>query len=285
MEVITGFLDYTLFEYQGFKLTVFGLFSILLVFVLARLSLWILQATLNRSFSKRTLGDPGRRHALIQIVKYVIYTIAVIFALQSIGMNLSILMAGSAALLVGIGFGLQNTFNDFVSGIIILFDGSIEVNDVIQVEDLVGRIKHIGIRATTVYTRDGISVIVPNSKFTQENIINWSHNDEVARFNVTVGVAYGSDVDKVIETLKNCIKDHPKIEQNPVPQVRFIDFGDSALIFEVLFWTSDTFMVEFTKSDLRVAIDRAFRQEDIHIPFPQRDLHIISDRRQMPLSA
>lgn len=281
METLTSILEFQLFAYQNYQLTVFGLLSIALIFVLARLALWGLDKAMSRNFAKKAIPtDPGRRIALQQIAKYVVYTIAILLAMQSVGINLSLLMAGSAALLVGIGFGLQNTFNDFISGIIILFDRSIEVQDIVQVGDLVGRIHRIGIRATTVISREGISVIVPNSKFTQENVINWSHDNEVTRFNVCVGVAYGSDVALVMKLMQESVENHKEVSKIKSPRVRFVDFGDSALLFEVLFWTQDSFNVEFTKSDIRVAIDAAFRREGIQIPFPQRDLHIISDKRE-----
>ncbi|MCB0855643.1 MAG: mechanosensitive ion channel, partial [Bacteroidetes bacterium] len=172
-----------------------------------------------------------------------------------------------------------HTFNDFFSGVIILFDGSIEVGDVVQVGELIGRIKRIGIRATTIHTRESFTVIVPNSKFTQENVINWSHNNEVTRFQVNVGVAYGSDVELVMRLMNDVAKAHPKISKTPAPVVRFADFADSALLFEVFFWTHDSFNVEFIKSDIRIKIDAEFRKHNVKIPFPQRDLHIISDQR------
>ena len=280
MKLITDILDYTLFSYKDYELTVFSILSVIVIFLIARLFLWGLNKILHRNLSQKAVRDAGRRHSLMQISRYVAYSVASIIALQTAGANLSVLLAGSAALLVGIGFGLQNTFNDFISGIIILFDGSIEVNDVIQVDNLVGRIKRIGIRATTIDTRDSISVIVPNSKFTQGNVINWSHNNKLARFSVTVGVAYGSDVEKVVSILEASADQQPNVLKNPPPSARFLDFGDSALLFEILFYTEESFLVEFIKSDIRIAIDKAFRQQSVTIPFPQRDLHIISDKRR-----
>lgn len=279
MDFLQNFLDYTLFEYKTFQLTIFSILSIAGIFMGTQLFLGISKRALGRKLSQRAISDPGRRTALMQIIKYLAYTIAIVFSLDAVGFNLSILLTGSAALLVGIGFGLQNTFNDFISGVIILFDASIEVGDIVQIGDLVGKIKKIGLRATTVDTREAISVIVPNSKLTQENVINWSHENDQARFEVCVGVAYGSDVNKVRNCLYQAAINRPDVLKDPEPKVRFVDFGDSALIFEVLFWTEDTFNVEFTKSDIRVAIDEAFRKHGIQIPFPQRDLHLISDNR------
>jgi len=280
MELIQNILEYVLIEYKEYQLTVLSLFIIAFIFILTRIILWGLNQAINRNLASKKLSDPGRRHALMQIAKYIAYTLAIVLSLDSVGFNLTLLVTGSAALLVGIGFGLQYTFNDFISGIIILFDASIEVGDIVQVGDLVGKIKRIGMRATIVDTRDAISVIVPNSKLTQDNVINWSHDNEKTRFQVGVGVAYGSDVQLVMESLQQAAESHPEVLKTPAPKVRFLDFGDSSLLFEVLFWTNDSFNVEFTKSDIRVAIDVAFRQKGIQIPFPQRDLHIISDKRE-----
>ncbi|MEO0471686.1 MAG: mechanosensitive ion channel domain-containing protein [Bacteroidota bacterium] len=281
MERFTSFLEYTLFTYQDFKLTIFGILSIILVFVIARAGIWLVQKALARKFSRKRIVDPGRRQALVQILKYVVYFLAILVSMEIVGIKLSLFLAGSAALLVGVGLGLQYTFNDFISGLIILFDGSIQVNDVVQVGDLIGRVKRIGIRATTVISREGISVIVPNAKFTLDNVINWSHNQAPTRSMVQVGVAYGSDVDLVMATITEAARKHPKVERSPEPLSRFVDFGDSALLFEVLFWTRDPFEVEFTKGDIRVRINAAFVEKGIQIPFPQRDLHIISDRRKL----
>lgn len=175
-------------------------------------------------------------------------------------------------------FGLQHTFNDFISGVILLFDGSVAVGNVVQVGELIGRIKKINIRTTTLETPESISVIVPNSQFTQDRVINWSHNVEATRFSVQVGGAHGgSAVAKVMEALYKATTPHRAVLKHPPAVARFMDFSDSALLFEILFWTEEVFSVEFIKSDLRVSIDAAFRQEGIRILFPQRDLHIIKE--------
>ncbi len=275
MTSLFNLLDLILVEYQNFRLTVAGLAYIAFLFFMVRLMLWLLEKALSRHAARRRIKDQGRRQALIQITKYFGYSLAFALSLQYTGINLSLLMAGSAALLVGIGFGLQHTFNDFISGVILLFDGSVAVGNVVQVGELIGRIKKINIRTTTLETPESISVIVPNSQFTQDRVINWSHNLEATRFSVQVGVAYGSDVARVMEALYKATTTHRAVLKHPPAVARFVDFSDSALLFEILFWTEEVFSVEFIKSDLRVSIDAAFRQEDIRIPFPQRDLHII----------
>lgn len=277
MESIFRFLEFTLIEIGAFKLTGLSILSVVFIFLGAQALLWGIGKLISRAARRRADKDPGRLQALLQIAQYIIYLLAFFLSLQTIGVTLTWLMTSSAALLVGIGFGLQNTFNDFLSGVIILFDGSIEVGDVVQVGDLVGKVKRIGIRTTTVDSRESIAVIVPNSKFTQENVINWSHDHTRTRFGISVGVAYGSNVEQVMQCLKEAATAHKLVQQQPQPRARFLEFGDSALLFDVLFWTTHTFDVEFIKSDIRVAIDAAFREAGISIPFPQRDLHIISN--------
>ncbi|RMG27515.1 MAG: mechanosensitive ion channel protein MscS [Bacteroidetes bacterium] len=278
MQTLKALLEYTLLEIGEYRLSVIDVISIIFIFLFARLVLWLLHRLLNKSLAHR-ISDKGRQAAIMQIARYLVYIMAILAAFNTVGISITWLLTGSAALLVGLGLGLQNTFKDFISGVIILFDASLEVGDVVQVGELVGRVQQIGLRTTAIDTRDAISVLVPNSKFTDDNVINWSHNNELTRFQVSVGVAYGSDVDLVMKLLEEAAASHPKVSSTPPPVARFVDFGDSALLFEVLFWTTDSFRVEFTRSDIRRAIDAAFRKHHVQIPFPQRDLHIVSDFR------
>jgi small-conductance mechanosensitive channel len=183
-------------------------------------------------------------------------------------------MAGSAALLVGIGFGLQSVFSDFISGIIILVDASVKVNDVIELDSLVGTVKEINFRTTTVMTRDEKYIIIPNSDLTSNRLINWTHSQVTSRFEVQVGVDYSSDVDLVMNILVKAVNKHPKVLKKPEPFVRFTEFADSSLNFNILFWSDDIFRIENVKSEIRVEIFRLFKENNIQIPFPQRVLHM-----------
>jgi small-conductance mechanosensitive channel len=194
--------------------------------------------------------------------------------LDTLGIRLTLLLAGSAALLVGIGLGLQQVFKDIVSGFFLLFEGNLKVGDVVELEGDVGIVKEIGFRTTKIENRDNIILIIPNSKFIGENVINWSHIEQKTRFSVDVGVAYGSDVELVKKVLLECARDHQEVTEYPKPFVRFDDFGNSSLDFQLFFWTDNAFRVENIKSDLRFAIDKKFRENKITIPFPQRDVHI-----------
>ena len=259
------------------EITVSNLVLVVVILVLARLMVWGINKLIHRLLKSRRIPlDSGRTQAIVQIVKYLIYFLAILTALTTIGVNLSLLIASSAALLVGLGFGLQQVFNDFLSGIFILLDGTIEVGDVIEVNSLglAGKVIEIRLRTSIIETPESINVIIPNSKFTGERVVNWSHNDRETRFSIRVGVAYGSDVSLVRDTLKEAALSHGLVLRNPEPRVFFSDFGDSALVFDLHFWTYHHFEIKTIKSDLRYKVEAEFRRHNITIPFPQRDVYL-----------
>jgi small-conductance mechanosensitive channel len=250
--------------YLGSVLKLFGF--VLVVFIV----LTIIKKAIHRS----NRFDIAKKYSIYSLLKYFILVLASIFGLQIIGFDLSVLMAGSAALLVGVGLGLQPVFSDFVSGIIILMDSTVKVNDVIEINGLVSVVKEINLRTTTVLTRDDKYIILPNSDLTRNQIINWTHESISSRFEVLVGVDYSSDVNQVMEILNKVVLTIDGVQKEPVPFVRFINFGDSSLDFSVIFWSEEVFSVRNIQSDLRVKIFNAFKENDISIPFPQRVLHI-----------
>jgi small-conductance mechanosensitive channel len=261
-------------------ITINRILSAVLILLITRLVLWVLTEIVLYPYYKQKDINVGSQYAINRLLTYFVLLIAVMGTLQYVGINLTVLLGGAAALLVGIGLGLQQTFNDLICGIILLFERTVEVGDIVDMNNLVGTVKKIGIRTSLVETRDNVSVIVPNSKLVAENVINWSHFDSKARFKVGVGVAYGSDTAKVKEILLAAAEEHTRIVRRPKPFVRFVNFGDSSLDFEILFWTRDLLGIEDVKSDLRFAIDHAFREAGVSIPFPQRDLWI----KQVPPS-
>lgn len=271
------FLEFTLLTTENVNITVYSLFVILLIFIAAWLLLRIIRKIIKRQERKGAI-DIGTSYAIFQILKYFLIVIAIGLSLDTIGIKITILLASSAALLVGLGLGLQQIFQDFISGITIIFEGTLKAGDVVQMADgQVGRVKEINMRTSKVETRDNIILIVPNSKLINDIVVNWSHMEKMTRFSIEVGVAYGSDVKLVKEVLLKCAVEHDHVAKSPPPTVRFTDFSDSALSFVLLFYSTQTFRVEEIKSDLRFMIDAAFRSNNIRIPFPQRDVHLFKE--------
>lgn len=266
---LTEILEYRFIDIGNFYLDLSKVLAVLVLYAITRLVLTLISKVLNRS--KRL--DSGRKHSLFLIIRYLVWVISLALMLESVGVKVTILIASSAALAVGIGFGLQQLFNDLVSGVFLLFEGTVEVGNVLEVDGIVGQVLEIRLRTTELLTRDDTVLIVPNHKFVTENVLNWSHNFEHTRFAIQVGVAYGSDADKVQELLLACAEAHPKVVSKPAPLVNLSNFGDSALIMNLYIWSEDPFGIELIRSDLRFAISRSFQKHGIVIPFPQRDLN------------
>ncbi len=266
-------LKIELFHIGNFTLTVIELAQALLVLAFAWVITFFVSKLLRRYFRRKNL-DIGRYYSVSRLISYIIYVIAWLFAFQVLGIQLSVIWAGAAALLVGLGFGLQHIFNDLISGIVLLIEGTVAVNDVVIVEGIVGVVRAIGLRTSKVETRDKVVIIIPNSKLVSENVTNWSHNDASTRFQVKVSVAYASDIDLVERLMLDACHRHPLVQKSPPPKVAFEEFGESSLVFSVYFFSEEFLAIEFVKSDLRFAIMRLFRENGIEIPFPQRDLWI-----------
>lgn len=272
-------LEYKLFEIGNYSLTVWSLVQIAMIFIAARAVILFFNRIFKR-FANRRGWDTGRQKSISLLFQYIVYLTALTMILGVFGIQLTFLLVSSSALLVGLGLGLQTVFSDIVSGIFILFEGTVEVGDIVEVNGMVGRIEEINLRTTKFRNRDDLTMIIPNHFFINEKVVNWSHNENHARFGVSVGVAYKSDVEKVKKILLDCAVAHPKVlTNNPelLPDVRMTGFGDSSVNFDLLFYSENLFRIETTKSDLRFAIFHAFRENGVEIPFPQRDLHIQRD--------
>lgn len=264
------FLNYTIFEFGNIHikvLTLIVLFSFLTF-------IFLLLHFIKKAIYKTNRIDIGKKFAIYSLIKYCIYVFTVVIGLQILGFNLSVLLAGSAALLVGLGLGLQNLFSDYISGIILLIDSSVKVNDIVDIDGLVCQVQEINLRTTTVLTRDDKYIILPNTALTRNQLINWTHSNVNSRFDINVGVDYSSDVNLVMKLLKEAAEQQNGVLKQPKPFVRFNNYGDSTLDFTVYFWASEVFRVENIKSDVRVRIFELFKQNNINIPFPQRVVHI-----------
>ena len=276
MEKIKKFIEFEIFRVGEYSFTTSKVITAVLIILITMLVISLVKRVLFRK-NVESKFEKGNLYSLYQIIKYVVWIISILLILETLGIKLNVILAGSAALLVGIGLGLQNTFNNFVSGIILLFERSIKVGDILELDGDVVKIQSIGLRTSTAINRDDIVVIIPNSLITSNKLINWSHQEKKTRFRIKVGVAYGSNVDLVIKILKESALDHPDITDKSSITTRFTDFGNSSLDFELLFFSDNIFRIENVKSEIRQIINTKFIENNITIPFPQMDIHFKSD--------
>ena len=277
MKRLNEFLDYSFKIGENIHLDVR---TILIIIFIMLLTNWLLKLVRKIVNSKLDDQNKGKFRSVFSFIKYFIYTLVLIVALESSGIRMSVLLAGSAALLVGIGLGLQTLFQDIISGIFILVDRSLQVDDIVEVDGKVGRIFEIKLRTSRAVTIDDRVLIIPNHKFITHSLYNWTQNGNVTTESVEVGVAYGTDVEKVKEILLKIAEEHPMITKAKKPDVLFWEFAESSMRFKLLFVIRDSFTRNKIKSDIRFAIEKAFRENEIRIPFPQRDVHIFNPKNQ-----
>ena len=273
MDNINSFLQYHIVNVGNHKIDVYSVVIFILIFIVTKIIIWGIKKLM---FRKRRIEkyDQGTTYAIFQIIKYVIWVMSIAIALDTINIKITVLIAGSAALLVGVGMGLQQTFNDIVSGFILLSERTIKINDVLEIDGDVVRIQKIGLRTSVGLNRDEISIIIPNSIITTNKVINWSHQAKKTRFRINVGVAYGSDVDLVLKVLEESALEHPEIKDKYQIEARLIEFNNSSLDFQVLFFSENVFRIEKIKAEIRKIINQKFIENGITIPFPQMDIHM-----------
>lgn len=194
--------------------------------------------------------------------------------MRSLGVNVSPLLVGSGAILVGIGLGLQNLFLDFVSGVIILVDRTVRVGDIIDVDGTIGEIQEIQLRTTTILTRDNKNIIFPNSLLTKNRLINFSHNDDRVAFSISIGVAYDTDLDLAIKLMLQSAKEQGEVLKDPHPSVRLENFGDNALELKMFYFSKNLFRQPKVSSEIRKSILKRFQQNNIGIPYPTRSIDL-----------
>jgi small-conductance mechanosensitive channel len=233
----------------------------------------------------RTSLNPGQQYAFAQITAYLVFLFGLLVGLQWAGVNMSNLVILGGAVGIGVGFGLQNIANNFVSGIILLMERPIQVGDRVEVGNTNGDVVKIAPRSTWIRTNDNVVMIIPNSEFINSHVTNWTANDRQVRFAIPLGVSYSSDPEVVREILEEVAGRHPDVLTLPPPEVLFTGFGDSSLDFELRVWTITR--VQFPKilaSEIYFMIFKAFKEHGIEIPFPQRDLHVKSVSVPIPVS-
>jgi len=249
------------------------------VVLLSRIILGILRRGLRRAERFSTL-DEGKRFIVHRMVSSVVWTMATLFVLTVLGLNLTAVWAGSAALLVGVGIGLQGFFNDVISGFVLLFEGGIAVGNILEVDGQLVKVERIDLRSTRVVSVKGELLVLPNAKMAGEAVVNLSQGAPYSRIEVHVGVAYGSDVERVQALMVEAMQEQPEVLKLPEPTVFFRDFGDSSLDFAVMGWLNNPWDRLAIQSRVRVALDAKFRAHGVSIPFPQRDLHVIDHRKE-----
>lgn len=245
------------------------------IFAVALLLSRTVSAFLQRRIARRAYLDPGLQYTLGRLMQYLIITLGVLLALKTaVSADLTSIAVVFTALSVGIGFGLQYIAADIASGFILLFERPVRVGDRISIGKEEGDVQSINLRTTVMTTNDRVSVIVPNSKLVREHLINWSYGDPRARLSIPVGVAYGSDVKLVTETLLKATEGVDNILRDPPPKVQFLKFGDWSLDFRLLVWTNRPRLHTQIRSDINYRIEKLFREAGIEIPFPQTELRL-----------
>jgi small-conductance mechanosensitive channel len=276
MEKISNFLNYEIIKIgDSGHLTVKMVLIVGIVFILTAI---ILKGIKKLATRKLPEEDKLKFTSVFSFARYFIYLVVVFITMQNMGVKMSAILAASAALLVGIGLALQTFFQDIISGIFILLDQSVHVGDIIEIDGKVGRVVEIKLRTTRAVTIDNKVLVIPNHKYLTSILYNWTENGTKTRENVTVGVAYGSDVELVKELLLQAAKNHPKVMKHPPPLVLFMNFGDSSLNFKLIFTLNNSFEAVMPQSDIRFEINRLFKENNVTIPFPQRDVHLYNNK-------
>lgn len=282
------FLNYKIINADNFKLSFFNIFGILLVFFFTKIGLNIIRILIGDRLKRTKNYSVAKEFVYVQLTKYVLYTVAIIVSLKILHVNVGFLITGSAALLVGIGLGLQDVFKDFVSGIVLLFEGNIKVGDIVELnagttnsstsssDYMAVKILKINIRTTEIQTRDGNTLVIPNSKLTTDIIENWSQGERGTRFRIQVAVAYGTNTDLVIHLLTKAAESHPKVSNYREIMVRLSNFGDNGLEFELIFWAEQSWYINNYRSEIRLEINRLFEENNIEIPFPKRSIQFMN---------
>ncbi len=273
LETLLGRFGEPLFVIGGTPVTLASVISFAIILAITYGVSKMLQRGLHRVYRQRGVEE-GVEYALNRLLHYAILAFGFVWALDNLGVSITGFAALGAILGVGIGFGLQNIAQNFVSGLILLLERPVKRGDFVVVGDTRGTVRAIHMRATVITTLDNVDILVPNGQLITESVVNQTFDTRRVRMRVEVGVAYGSDTDQVRKVLERVAREHSNVLDSPPPTVRFENFGDSSLDFALLAWVADPLQQPQVASDLRFAIDNAFREAGIEIPFPQRDLHI-----------
>jgi small-conductance mechanosensitive channel len=266
------FLNTTI-DLGSFELSLRSILLFFSVIVAAQIVIWTVRFLL-RKFLRNANFEEGTRFMVMRLVRTVVYFLVIVVALDTAGIDLTVFWASSAALLVGVGIGLQNFFNDVVSGFVLLFEGGVRVGDELEVDGMMVRVERIDLRSTRVITRFGNLIVIPNGLISGQTVRNFTQGENATLIQLDVGVAYGSDVEKVKALLLEAANAEEEVVKKEETAVLFNDFAESSLQFTVYFWIEKPFLRKLISSNIRFRIDESFRVNGIKIPFPQRDVHV-----------
>jgi len=264
------------FTFGELTLSVKMVLLVVIILYLTTLFSWVLEAFVDSQIMTPRNMELGVKESLKRLLHYGLFTLGFLIAVSTAGLDLQKLTILVGALGVGIGFGLQNIVNNFVSGLILLFERPVKVGDIINIDQDWGTITRIGLRSTIFETFDNSEIIVPNADLVAQKVTNWTFTSKMTRIILPVGVVYGSPLEKVLEILNKAAKEHPEVLSNPAPNSIFEGFGNSSIDFKLRFWVRTIDERLRIRTEVAVIIDRLFREEDIEIAFPQLDLHLRS---------
>jgi len=276
MNSFEDFWNFIAFTIDNHPVTVGKLIIALGILLVGIIAAKLIMRIVGNRLLTRTPLKRNTALAIQKLFTYSAYVLVLLFALRMVNIPLAAFAFLGGAIAIGLGFGAQNIINNFISGFIIMTERPISIGDLIEVDGVLGEVEGIGARCTRVRTGENIHILVPNSTFLERNITNWTLSDQKIRAKVTVGVIYGSPVEKVKALLLKATKENNRVIKDPEPFVLFADFGDNALIFDVYFWISIKRIIErkYIESSVRFRVDDLFRQAGIVIAFPQRDVHL-----------
>jgi small-conductance mechanosensitive channel len=273
MENIKEFLNYSFSFGEKSHISVLAILILVIALMLTGFLLKLLRKFITRKLPET---DKAKFISVFNYLKWLIYIIIFLITMHTAGVNVTGIFAASAALLIGVGLALQTLFQDIISGIFILSDQTVHAGDIIELEGKVGRVTEINLRTTRAVTVDNKVMVIPNHMYLTNTLYNWTANGQETREGVEIGVAYGSDVILVKKLLLQIVSEHKSVLDYPEPVVFFTNFADSSLNFRVSFTVSNSFEVRHVQSEIRFEIDRLFKENNVSIPFPQRDIHIIN---------
>jgi len=273
-DTVHSIFENRLFDIGKTEITLLMLIEFVLIIIFFFLISRLIRRFLRRQVLVHLRFAENIQFIILRLTHYVTIFLGLLIALNTLGIQLTSLVVGLGVVGVGLAFGLQNIASNFISGIILLFERHVNIGDFVTVGNNMGKVKSINIRSTTIVTLDNIMLIVPNSKFIEDTITNWSVEDPKIRINISIGVAYGSDTALVTKLLLKAASDHNAVLSNPEPEVQFKEFGDSSLNFELYAWISHPMERFRITSDLNYIIDKLFTENGITIPFPQSDVYL-----------